>query len=235
VCVGMRARGRRLGGGPFRVGVAVRLARLADIDIGDSGVTALAAALPQMPSLTTLDLRGTRPRVRVAGSFHGGSRIGGWAAARAVGFGVRGRGWMLVGGLFRVGGAVRLARLADNQIEESGVTALAAALPQMPSLTTLVLGGTSTATRARCGFLNLGLALRWLGDSSRRRLRRAGARLDVGRSASRVGAAVRLARLAENQIGDSGVTALAAALPQMPSLTTLVLGGTATRARCGFL
>jgi hypothetical protein len=50
-----------------------------------------------------------------------------------------------------------------------------------------------------------------------------------------VGAVVRLARLAGNQIGDSGVTALAAALPQMPSFTTLGLGGTATHARCGFL
>jgi hypothetical protein len=46
---------------------------------------------------------------------------------------------------------------------------------------------------------------------------------------------MRLARLADNQIGASGVTALAAALPQMPSLTTLELSGTATRARCGFL
>ncbi len=45
---------------------------------------------------------------------------------------------------------------------------------------------------------------------------------------------MRLAWLAENQIGDSGVTALAAALPQMPRLTTLNLAGTATRARCGF-
>jgi hypothetical protein len=43
-----------------------------------------------------------------------------------------------------------------------------------------------------------------------------------------------LARLAGNQIGDSGVTALAAALPQMPSLTTLHLSRTAPRARCGF-
>ncbi len=40
---------------------------------------------------------------------------------------------------------------------------------------------------------------------------------------------------AYNQIGDSGVTALAAALPQMPSLTTLDLSCTATRARCGLL
>ena len=44
-----------------------------------------------------------------------------------------------------------------------------------------------------------------------------------------------LARLADNQIGDAGVTALAAALPQMPSLTTLDLWGKAKRARCGFL
>ena len=41
---------------------------------------------------------------------------------------------------------------------------------------------------------------------------------------------MRLARLAGNQIGDSGAAALAAALPQMASLTTLDLGGTATPA-----
>ncbi len=45
---------------------------------------------------------------------------------------------------------------------------------------------------------------------------------------------MRLARLADNQIGDSGATALAAALPQMPNLMTLDLGCTATRARCEF-
>ncbi len=41
---------------------------------------------------------------------------------------------------------------------------------------------------------------------------------------------MRLARLADNQIGDEGVVALAAALPQMASLTTLLLRGTATPA-----
>ncbi len=46
---------------------------------------------------------------------------------------------------------------------------------------------------------------------------------------------MRLARLADNWIGDSGVTALAAALPQMPSLTTLNLSSTAMHARCEFL
>jgi hypothetical protein len=81
----------------------------------------------------------------------------------------------------------------------------------------------------------LGLAHLRLGDSSRGVLRRAGARSDVGQRALRFGAAVRLARLADNQIGDSGATALAAALPQMPSFTTLGLSRTATRARCGFL
>ncbi len=40
---------------------------------------------------------------------------------------------------------MRLARLADNGIGASGAVALAAALPQMASLTTLNLGGTSTA------------------------------------------------------------------------------------------
>ncbi len=71
-----------------------------------------------------------------------------------------------------------LARLAESKIGDAGVTALAAALPQMPSLTTLVLRG--TATRVRCGFLSLGLAHRWSGGSSRRVLWRAGARSDVG-------------------------------------------------------
>jgi hypothetical protein len=128
---------------------------------------------------------------------------------------------------------VRLARFAGGGIEESGVTALAAALPQMPSLKTLSLRG--SATRSRCGFLYLRLAHRWLGGSSRRVRRRAGARSDVGRRAFWVGAAVRLARLAGiSWFGDSGVTALTAALLQMPSLTTLDLKSTATRARCGF-
>ncbi len=39
---------------------------------------------------------------------------------------------------------MRLARLAGNQIGEEGTAALAAALPQMASLTTLYLWGTST-------------------------------------------------------------------------------------------
>ncbi len=39
---------------------------------------------------------------------------------------------------------MRLARLAANQLEDEGAAALAAALPQMASLTTLHLGGTST-------------------------------------------------------------------------------------------
>ncbi len=72
---------------------------------------------------------------------------------------------------------MRLARLAGNRLGASGVTALAAALPQMPSLTTLDLS--CTATRVRCGFLLLGLAHRWLGGSSRRVLLRTGARSDV--------------------------------------------------------
>ncbi len=46
---------------------------------------------------------------------------------------------------------------------------------------------------------------------------------------------MRVARLAGNLIGASGVDALAAALPRMQSLTTLDLAGAATRARCGFL
>ena len=39
---------------------------------------------------------------------------------------------------------MRLARLADNKIGASGAAALAAALPQMASLTTLHLSCTST-------------------------------------------------------------------------------------------
>ncbi len=81
----------------------------------------------------------------------------------------------------------------------------------------------------------MGLAHRWLGGSSRRVLRRAGTRSEFGRRAGRVGAAVRLARLADNPIGDSGVTALAAALPQIPRRMTLHVFVMATRARCGFL
>ncbi len=95
----------------------------------------------------------------------------------------------------RVGGAVRVARLADNQIGDSGMTALAAALPQMPSLTTLDLSG--TAMPARCGFL-LGafasvvrrqLALSSLACRPHGRVRAAGLR---------VGGAVRASRLAES-------------------------------------
>ncbi len=73
---------------------------------------------------------------------------------------------------------MRLARLAGNGIGDSGVTALAAPLPQMPRLTTLDLS--STATRARCGFLYLRLAHRWSGGSSHRVRRHAGARSEVG-------------------------------------------------------
>ncbi len=58
VCLGVRAHGRLWAAGG-RVGGAVRLARLAGNQIGDEGTAALAAALPQMASLTMLDLRGT--------------------------------------------------------------------------------------------------------------------------------------------------------------------------------
>jgi hypothetical protein len=44
---------------------------------------------------------------------------------------------------------------------------------------------------------------------------------------------VRLARLADNQIGDEGAVALAAALPKMASLTTLDLASTSTPAALG--
>ncbi len=55
VCLGVKARGRLWAAGG-RVGGAVRVVRLADNKVGDEGTAALAAALPQMASLTTLDL-----------------------------------------------------------------------------------------------------------------------------------------------------------------------------------
>ena len=57
---------------------------------------------------------------------------------------------------FRVGGAVRHVRLAGNHIGDSGAAALAAVVQQMPSLTSLRLGG--TAMPAHCRFLLWGLA-----------------------------------------------------------------------------
>jgi hypothetical protein len=73
---------------------------------------------------------------------------------------------------------VRVARLADNQILASGMAALAAALPQMPSLTSLHLS--SKATRARSGFLFGARASVVTLGSSGRVLRRAGAQSNVG-------------------------------------------------------
>ncbi len=60
-----------------RVGGAVRLARLAANQIGASGAAALAAALPQMASLTTLDLRSTSTAAAL------GLRLWGWGMARS--------------------------------------------------------------------------------------------------------------------------------------------------------
>ena len=54
---------------------------------------------------------------------------------------------------------MRLARLADNQIGDEGAAALAAALPQMASLTTLQLGGTSTPAALWFRLWGLGMAL----------------------------------------------------------------------------
>jgi hypothetical protein len=71
VCLGVRAHGRLWAAGG-RVGEVVRLARLAGNQIGDEGAAALAAALPQMASLTTLDL--TCTSTPVAFSF----RLWGW-------------------------------------------------------------------------------------------------------------------------------------------------------------
>jgi hypothetical protein len=71
VCLGVRAHGRLWAAGG-RVGGAVRLARLSANQIGDSGAAALAAALPQMASLMTLDLRGTATAAAL------GLRLWGW-------------------------------------------------------------------------------------------------------------------------------------------------------------
>ncbi len=62
---------------------------------------------------------------------------------RAVCLGVQAQGWFRSAG-GRVGGAVRLARLAGNGIGAEGAAALAAALPQMASLTMLHLDCMST-------------------------------------------------------------------------------------------
>ncbi len=85
--VGLLAEGGRVGG-------AVRLARLADNKVGDEGATALAAALPQMASLTTLRLHGTATPAallfRLWGLGHGLLT----AVVRAVCLGVRAQGWL---------------------------------------------------------------------------------------------------------------------------------------------
>jgi hypothetical protein len=62
-----------------------------------------------------------------------------------------------VGG--RVGGAVRVARLSDNRIGDSGAAALAAALPEMASLTTLDVNCTSTAAALGLRLWGLGHGL----------------------------------------------------------------------------
>jgi hypothetical protein len=59
----------------------------------------------------------------------------------------------------RAGGAVRLARLADNKIGDLGAAALAAKLPQMASLTTLDLRGKSTAAALGLRLWGLGHGL----------------------------------------------------------------------------
>jgi hypothetical protein len=116
-----------------------------------------------------------------------GSRIGGWAAARAVCFGVRACGRMLGDGLFGVGGAVRLAparRQPDRRLgrHRAGGGAAADAEPHDARSRRY---GHACALRASCrwGFVSLGLAHRRLGGSLRRVLRRAGVRSDVGRRA----------------------------------------------------
>ncbi len=54
---------------------------------------------------------------------------------------------------------MRVARLADNQTGASGAAALAAALPQMASLTTLSLWRTSTAAALGLRLWGLGHGL----------------------------------------------------------------------------
>ncbi len=72
----------------------MRLAWLAVNTIGDSGAAALAAALPQMASLTTLHLSGTAARAAL------GLRLWGWGhcslmvVVGAVCLGVRAQGWL---------------------------------------------------------------------------------------------------------------------------------------------
>jgi hypothetical protein len=172
--------------------------------------------------------------VRVAGSCWWGSRIGGRAAARAVCLGVRAHSRMLGGGTFS-GRSGSEACAARRQLDRSlgrygaGGGAAADAAPHDAqsrqyrhacALRAPVLGARASV---------VGRQLAPCGSACGRTFGCWAAGL------FRVGAAVRLALLADNQIGASGVTALAAALPQMPSLTTLELGGTATCARCGFL
>jgi hypothetical protein len=79
------------------------------------------------------------------------------AVVRAVRLGVRAHGRLWAAG-GRVGGAVRLGRLAGNRIGDSGAVALAAALPQMASLTTLDLRGTSTPAALLFRLLGWGMA-----------------------------------------------------------------------------
>ncbi len=134
----------------------MRLARLAENQIGDSSaaaLAALAAALPQMPSLTALHLGSTAMPAHCRFLLLGARASVVLGAAHAVCCGVRAHGRMWAAG-FRVRGPVMVARLADNQIGASGATALAAALRQMPSLTTLHLY--CTVMRARCSFLLFG-------------------------------------------------------------------------------
>jgi hypothetical protein len=221
-----------LGGGLFSVGVAVRLARLADTWIGDSGVTALAAALPQMPSLTTLYLRGTATRARCGLPVVGarasvvGRQLAPCASVCGCVVGCRAAGFF---------GSELQCGLRGSQATRSETRALlrwrrrcrrcrasrrsiSAVRPRVR-----VAGFPVVGARASVGGRQLtpcALAMRARG-------------LMLVGGPCGVGVAVRLARLADNQIGDSGVTALAAALPQMPSLTTLDVSSTATRARCG--
>ncbi len=121
--------------------------RLAGNGIGDEGLVALAAVLPQMASLATLELRCTSPmnggvgRVFVALAIILRLRRFAWVGAALM----RGAVWahaVVCGGDPGAEACDRCAP-AGNDIEAEGAIALAAVLPQMASLATLRLGGTS--------------------------------------------------------------------------------------------
>jgi hypothetical protein len=164
-----------------RVGRAVRLAWLADNQIGDEGAAALAAALPQMASLTMLDLRGTSTPaalgLRLWGLGHGLLT----AVVCAVCLGVRahGRLWA-AGGRVGRGSEACVARREPDRRRGRGGAGGGAAADGEP------LNAASLPYVHGCGFWASSLGLgAWLahGGSVRSVPRRAGARSVCGRRA----------------------------------------------------